>query len=838
MIRSYLKIAFRNLLRHRAYSLINVCGLAIGIASVILISMFVVGEFQYDRHNEDVDRLYRVIREDVSSGSRSIGVHASGGEADVLAREFTGIESVCRFFVEPTWIADGRNGFLRELAFVDTTVFDVLTIRFLAGDRETAFDLNNSLVITTSTARQLFGEEPALGRTVTVQELDQTGPFTVTGVVADQPSTSTTRFDAMTTTLLGNKDEGWNRWDFNKIYAGGPQILLKLEPGGDSRTIQASLNRLATERNTLQGTLRYYLRPLADTHLYLRSEFGILGSSWHLYGSISEVYAYAAIACIILLIACVNFMNLTTARATNRIREVGLRKVAGAVRNQIAFQFLGEAVLLSLIALVIASVVVDLSVGAFGILIGRDLGWRLLLDSPATYPLFPFVAVLTGILAGSYPALYLSRFSPAEIMGTGPGGRSRGDTARRVLVVLQFGLSVVFLVCALTVRNQLDFIRTKDLGFDRERIVEIPIFRRSWEVHKGSREKDLRWRFRTVKERALQIPNVTATTSSRFTQGIYATSTAFEANGQEYRFSMFDVDDEYADFFGLQVVAGRDLRYTDLPMIRFDAPPGVPADRVPDWAREGRTFSPQKPHFLLNESAAKALGWGDDVEGRALRLKTDRFQGRPGVAVGTVKNFHIESLHSAIKPAVFRLYNGGFKFLYLKVGPGDIPSTIDRIRELWEEFLPERPFEFTFLDDKILTSRYEDEMRLSQTFAALSALAIVVACLGLFGLASYVAEQRKKEIGIRKVLGASRGNIIKQLGRSFLAQAAIANLVGWPIAYLVMREWLDGFAYRVALDAWPFLLTGIITTILTALTISGRALSAASTDPVRAIRVE
>lgn len=837
MLRSYFKIAYRNLLRHRAYSLINILGLAIGISSVILISLFVIHEFRYDRHHEHIDRLFRVIREDVNGSARTVGVTASGGEAHALATEFPGVEAVCRWYPEPTWIANGRNGFMRQFVLVDTTAFDVFTIPFIEGDPETAFKQKNSAIITEETARLLFGEGPALGQTLSVHELNTKAPLLVTGVVEDQPVTTTTPFDVLSATLIGNKAGGWNEWDFNKIYAGGPEIIVLLREGADSAPIERALNELAANRNPMESTVRFHLRPLDDSHLYLRAEFGILGSAWEGYGSIEEVYAYAAIAFIILLIACVNFMNLTTARATNRIREVGLRKVAGAIRTQIIYQFLGEAILLSLLAFLIACVVVDLGVGAFGNLIGRDLSWGVLRHSAALVLLLPILAALTGVIAGSYPAFYLSRFSPAEIMGSGPGGRPRGAAARRVLVVVQFGLSVVFLVSALVVRDQLEYVRTKDLGFDRERIVEIPIFRRSWEVHNSHPRYDLRWKFRQVKERALKIPNVLATTSSRFTQGVYATSLAFETQGQEHRFSMFDVDEDYVDFFGLEVVAGRNLRETDLPPRKLEIPPHVPPESIPPWARESLVY-PGKPHFLLNESAAKALGWGSDVEGRSLRMKTDRSQGKPGVAVGTLRNFHIESLHAAIKPAVFRLFNGGFKFLYLKIGPNDVPGTIEHIRALWEELLPERPFEFAFLDDKILTSHYEDEMRLSRTFGALSGLAIIVACMGLFGLASYIAEQKQKEIGIRKVLGASRGNIIQQLGGTFLIQIAIANLVGWPIAYWAMRGWLDGFAYRIDLGFTPFLLAAVITTILTALTISGRALSAASTDPVKAIRVE
>ena len=839
MLKSYFKIAYRNLLRHRAYSLINITGLAIGISCVILIAMFVTHELRYDRHNEKADRLYRLIREDEKGDTRAIGVHASGGEGEVLAREFPGVEAVCRFQSGPTWVESDRTGYMRRVAHVDSTVFSVLTIPFLIGDPGTALSQKQTAIVTEEFAQLMFGSSDVIGKTFVIENLDQNGPVAITGVVEAQPSTSTTSFDVMTSTTLGNMGAAWDRWDFNKIYAGGPETLVLLKPRVDPASVQTMLNALTAERNPMDSTVRYYLRPLVDTQLYLRPEFGILGSSWDLYGSIEEVYAYAALAAIILLIACVNFMNLTTARATNRIREVGLRKVAGAIRSQVVFQFLGEAILLSILAFCLAAVAVDLGMGRFSDLIGRKLTWTLLLDSHALTLALLLLALLTGIAAGSYPAFYLSQFSPTDIMSGGLSGKPRGSGLRKILVVLQFSLSVVFLVSALVVRDQLNYVRTKDLGFDRERILQLPIFRRSWEVHKGNPRSDLRWRYRTVKDRAMQIPNVLATTSTRFGQGIFATPTAFEAAGQEHQLSMFDVDEDYVEFFGLDVLHGRNLRKSDLPPRDYlsSLPPGMPDEAIPKWMKDGLVF-PGKPYFLINESAARVLGWQEDIEGQPLRMKTDRSQGKQGEAIGIVRDFHIESLHSAIRPAAFRLFNGGFKFLYLKVGPGDIPNTIREVEKLWTGLLPERPFEFAFLDDEILTMRYADEIRLSQTFSALSALAIIVACMGLFGLASYVAEQRNKEIGVRKVLGATRRDILTLVSGTFIMQIVIANILAWPIAFFAMREWLQGFAYRIPLDIWPFVIAAVMTTVLTAITISGRAFAASNTDPVKAIRVE
>jgi putative ABC transport system permease protein len=845
VLQSYFKIAYRNLLRHRAYSLINISGLAIGIASVILISLFVTNEFKYDRNHEHIDRIYRLIREDEQGATSAISVHASGGEGEALSQDFTGVESVCRFQMEPTWIEAGMQGFIRKVAFVDPNALDVLTIPFLAGDPKTALSQNQSAIITEEVAQLLFGDEDALGKTFAIETLDVGQAYQVTGIVAPQTTATTLPFDVMTATLYGNKAAAWDRWDFNKIYAGGPETIVLLEADADSKAIQASLNKLTAERNPMESTIRYYLRPLADTQLYLRQEFGILGSTRTSYGSIEEIFAYSAIAVVILLIACVNFMNLTTARATNRIREVGLRKVAGAIRSQVVYQFLGEAVLLSFIAFAIAIVIVDLGMGSFSNLIGRKLSWLFLLESQTLTTGLLLLALITGVAAGSYPAFYLSRFSPTDIMGSGTSGRPRGSGLRKLLVVTQFGLSIVFLVSTLTVKAQLDYMHTKDLGFDRERIIQVPIFRRDWEVNKGRRGKNLRIRYRMVKERALQIPNVLAATSTRFGQGVYATPMAFEANGQEYQFSMFDVDEDYLDFFDLELINGRNLRASDVrEMETIVPPPGVDL-RTAD--RRTLDFSQMKmetvvfagaPRFLLNESAAKVLGWGEDVEHQPLRMKTHRSQGRQGFAVGILKNFHIESLHTPIRPAAFRFFNGGFKHLYLKIGPGDIPSTIAEVETLWKDLLPERPFEFQFLDDQVLASRYEDELRLSQTFSALSALAIVVACMGLFGLASYVAEQRNKEIGVRKVLGASRTDILTLISGSFIAQILIANVLAWPVAFYMMQEWLQGFAYRVSLDIWPFLIAAAMTTVLTAITISGRAFAASNTDPIKAIRVE
>ena len=327
---------------------------------------------------------------------------------------------------------------------------------------------------------------------------------------------------------------------------------MLLKEGASPAEVEKRFNLLAEQRNPTSATVRYYLRPPTDTHLYLKPEFGIQGSSWERFGSIAEVYAYTAIAIIVLLIACVNFMNLTTTRAINRAREVGLRKVSGATRSQVALQFLGEATLLSVLAFCGSCLIVDLAILTFSSLIGRDLSWSILIGSPALSAGLILLSVVTGVIAGSYPAFYLSRFSPVDVMGSGASGTPRGAGLRKLLVVSQFALSIVFLIATLIVRSQLDYVRTRDLGFDHERVVQLPIFWRSRETHKSSPE-DLRWRYQMVKQRALQIPNVKATTSTRFPQGGYATPTVFEVEGEEYQLSLFDVDEDYVSFFDMEI---------------------------------------------------------------------------------------------------------------------------------------------------------------------------------------------------------------------------------------------------------------------------------------------
>jgi putative ABC transport system permease protein len=420
VLKSYFKIAYRNLIRHRAYSLINISGLAVGMSCVILISLFVVREFRYDTHHENSDRLYRLIREDEKGNSKSISVHSSGGEGDALSQSFPEVTSVCRIYANPVWIRIEEKGFVWSLATVDSTILEILTIPFVAGDPKTALTMPRSIVVTQKVAQQYFGDEDPIGKTLIVDHYATSGPFNISGVVKDQPVTSTISFDVLTTTQGRNHTRAWNRWDFNKAYAGGSETILQLRDGADYRKLEIQFNKLAAERNPFTSVVRYYIRPLVDIHLYLRSEFGILGSSWITYGSIDEVYAYTAIAVIILLIACVNFTKLTTARAINRAREVGLRKVSGALRGQVVFQFLGEAILLSILAFCLALLVVDLIMPTFSSLIGRNLSWGVLLDSYLLLGMLILLSILTGVLAGSYPAFYLSKFGPVDVMGSGP----------------------------------------------------------------------------------------------------------------------------------------------------------------------------------------------------------------------------------------------------------------------------------------------------------------------------------------------------------------------------------------------------------------------------------
>lgn len=808
MLRNYLIVALRNLLKNKGLTAINISGLAIGMACVILIGLHIQYEFSFDRHHKNADRTYMILRETKLENSTQTSERTSGALAPALMDDYPEVEVAVRVAPIAAWVEGNNKVFQLVVAATEDEIFDVFDIPFLKGDADASFQSADGMVITEEIAQKYFGDEDPIGKVFHFKTIEMNGDFQITGVIKDWPATSLFRFDCLITGPRGSLSMAWNRWEENPIYRHFETYVM-LRKGQSSQVFEKKLQSVIprymgphTEVNNV-----YHLQPFLERHLYSRSDYDLA-----IGGDIKQVYMLGAIAAFILVIACINFVNLATARSARRAREVGLRKVVGAYRQQLIGQFLSEAILMALMALVVAIALVELSLPAFNGFMGQELSlignvygwWMVWLIG---------LVVLVGVGAGVYPALYLSGSDPVMVMkGTFAPG-SANAWMRKILVTFQFAISIIFLTATVVVNQQLDFIQAKNLGFDKEHIVGMFIFWESRNVHQGNRG-DLRRRYKEVKRAFLRHPNIEAATSTRFQQGGYISIGAFEVEGKSevWQMGVFDADEDYVDFFGLEIVEGRNINMHDMQFENF------------------RQFGPA---YLINETAVKQLGWENPI-GKRLGER----QWSKGHVVGVLKDFHLQSLHNPIRPVAIKANPGGIKILYLKLGPNDVPGTIDYMEEMWKQFLPERPFEFMFLDEELTQVKYEQEIRLRKMYTAFSGLAIFVACLGLFGLISFVVEQRTKEIGIRKTMGASVPSLFFLLARDFMKLILLANVIACPIAYYMMDGWLQDFAFRIDWSYGFFLLGGILIFVIAVLTMSYQTLKAARANPVEALRTE
>lgn len=826
MFRSYLIATIRTLLKNRGLTAINILGLAIGMASVILIGLYIQYEFSYDRHHANATRIYRVFRTVSMENTTLVSPRASGALAPALKRDFPEVQEAIRTQQLTSWVKTDDRFFQQDVCVADREIFNVFTIPFVIGDPGTALTQPGSIVLTESMAHKFFQDQNPIGKTLQVdhQELSGTVTYFVTGIVRDFPPNSTFYFDCLTATPRGALADMWPIWQPTGAYR--PFLTYVLLPEGyDHRALQQKLPDLITRYmgDEVRQTTRYIVQPLTRVHLYGHRDLGrqFTGS-----GDIKQVYAFGLVAGFILLLACVNFMNLSTARSSTRAREVGLRKVVGASRQQLIGQFLGESVLVALAAMILALALVELALPWFNGFIQRDLILH------RTENLWWMIGLVgfglgVGVFAGSYPAFVLSSFLPTQVMKGDwiPGSKHVG--LRKALVIFQFAISIAFITGTVVVQEQLAYIRNKDLGFDKELVVGIPIFIYSRQLHHGSSE-DLRRRIPTVKEVFMEHPNILKATATRFPQGGYITTDTFRADDADWQMGLFDIDKDYLDFFNIELVAGR--MAPEPPRL----PEGIESIQDLEEYRElVRAYREKGRPFILNETAVRHLGWDDPI-GRRFKEKN----GPEGYVVGVMKDFHIQTLHNAIRPVVFRLFTGVSKHLYLKLGTQNIPETLAFIEKTWHEFLPQIPFTFWFLNDDLTHVRYQNEIRTGNALTVFSGLTVFVACLGLLGLISFRAEQKTKEIGIRKVLGASAFSIFNLLSKEFVRLVIIACVIASPIVYLFAGRWLQDFAYRINLHPVYFLIGGILALLLALMTMTYQALKAARTNPVDALRTE
>lgn len=799
MLKSYLTLAFRALRKHRLYSILNVAGLAVGLASFFLIALFIADEMSYDRYHKDADRVYRVAREWVdAAGDPTLRVaRISAPIGPALEAEFADVEAAARI-----WGNGGLIGYAGEhfdeygFYFASANVFDVLTIPLLEGNPATALQEPFTIILTAEKARKYFGDEDPMGK---VLQLDTEYDLRVTGVVDDLPGNSHFEFDflaSMSTLEAILADDAFSSWRGNNSFG----TYVRLAERADADRLEAEfttyLNRQYTEEQGMTSWL--FLQPLTGIHLHsnLATEFGPTGDAVH-------VYLFATVALLVLLIACFNFMNLATARTARRAREVGVRKVLGARRRQLAVQFLGEALLTSLLALVVGLLLAAVLLPFFNDVAAKDISLNTLQSGGAALALIG-VAVVVGLLAGSYPAAYLSAFGPAEALRRNTGRRR--SALYKALVVVQFGIAFVLAAGVGAVFKQLDFVADRPLGFDKEQIVVLP----------GS--EDITRRFGSIRERLMAHPGVQSVTASR----LIPSNTLLDQIdvraevGRDVELirgiSLLPVDHDFMKTYGVRFAVGRDFS-TSMASDSTEA-------------------------FLLNEAAVRQIGWTSPIEavGRPITLEGTSLV-RSGRVIGVVEDFHFESLHERISPIVFVIMPERHRLVSVKVSGDDLSGVLAFLSERWKDYRPGYPSTYTIIETEV-EGMYASERRLGRVLVYFALLALFVACLGLFGLASYAAEERTKEIGIRKVMGATAEQIVALLSKDFARYVVLALVIAAPLVYLASARWLENFAYRTELGAGFFLMIAALILFTALATVSYQAVRAAVADPAKSLRYE
>ncbi|MGB3541653.1 ABC transporter permease, partial [Rubrivirga sp.] len=772
MPRHYLTVAFRALRRHPGYASLNVVGLAVGIACCLFLLLFVQDELSYDRHHHDAESVFRVTSVpgfDESDRDREI-ISTPAHVAQLLEDELPTVQASARLYTywRNALVTVGDDAF-EETGFysADPNVFDVLTHRFIQGDPGTALLQPDAVVLTESTAQRYFGDVNPIGQTII---RDGSRNYQVTGVIEDVPEAAHYDFDLIDAMDPPDGPVEWGTANyFTYVRANNAGAL----PG----QLDALIDRLEAEGQdpwTLRAT------PVTDIRLYSELE-GELKPT----GTIRTVVGFATVALLILLIACINYMNLATARSAKRAEEVGLRKSLGAHRSQLVTQFYSESALMTVFGVLLALLVVAIGLPWFNALSGKALMFGAL-TSPGILAIIGVTLVVVTFVAGSYPALHLSSAEPVRALR---GGSASGGTSwvRQGLVVFQFGISAVLVVGTLVVLSQVRFLGDQDLGFDKEQVVALPLS-----------DSILQTAAPAIKQELLQSPRIEAVGAVNAVPGEVGWTSSVWGEGmpteQTITSNGLPAGADVADGLGLRVVAGA----------AFENPP------TPD----STNFQ-----FLVNESAARQLGWTPiEAVGRALSV-----DGRRGRVRGVVQDFHFQSLHASIAPLAIWYQPDAVHHLAVRLAPGDTRAAMADLEAAWGQFASHRPFAYRFLDD-VYDGLYRSEQRLGDIVSLFAGLAILVACLGLFGLAAFTAQQRTKEIGVRKVLGATVPNLVALLTKDFVALVGVAFAISVPLAWVGMSRWLDGFAYHVTLGPAPFLAAGALLVVVALATVSAQAL--------------
>lgn len=820
MLKNYFTVAIRNLIRDKAYVFINTLGLAVGLASCLLIGLFIYNEYMVDRFHTKSDRVYRLVKEIQSGNQRTVTPVTSGAFQRVLQEDFPEVEATTRCLNLSGDIQYKEQSALATYVLVEPDFMDIFDVPLLRGTTESIFQQPMSIVLSKKLAAQLFGGVDPIDKTVKVTGVSYfVGDLVVRGVMADVAESSSLKYEMLITGLTGQRihqNEIWDGWTPTRNW---PRVFnfILLKPDTDVDVFESKLRDTIPEYlgNEISKTHTYHLQPLTRIYLYSKTDFNVnrmVAENTELTGDIRDILMLGAVAGFILLIACINFMNLATARSARRVREVGLRKVVGANRIELIGQFLGEAFLTVGIALILALGLIEIAKPYFASLMGKmDLSLASLsLTQSAIWLMGVLIAV--GLIAGTYPAFFLSAFRPVDALKNVSSKGVRGRWLRKGLVVIQFALSVALIAGTIVVYQQMALIHTKRLA-DEYPILTTDFFRIE-RAPKPNRATWLQNRYPVIKQELLKHPNVLAVTASQWPVGfnavplLHGTST-FLADGRRIEdgiISAWQVDEDFISFHGLELVAGR------------------------DFSVDVQTDSQQA--FILNESAVKMLGWDKPIG------KLVSWNNRTGQVIGVVKDYHYSSLHFSIEPQVLALGQRASDYCTIKLHTENLSETLAFVKQTLNEFAGRPvPAMYRFEDESIATF-YSREIRVSKMIAMFSGLAIFLASLGLLGLVAYAVEQRTKEIGIRKILGASVSDVMVILSKDFAELVLVANLIAWPVAYLTMARWLHEFAYRVDIGVWPFMLGTVLALTIALGTLAYQAFKAARSNPIEALKYE
>lgn len=799
MFYNYLKITIRNLIKNKVHSIINILGLAVGMAVCIIIFMYIRHETSYDKFHENHERIFRLAVNARVSNEFFEAAASSGPMGPTLVQDYPEeIETFVRIQRTTQDVlvkVDGKGYYEKGLFYVDSTFFDMFSFHLLEGDPSTALAEPFSVVIDRSLAQKYFPDKQAVGETIKLGSRS----YKVTGISEDCGGKSHLQFRILVS--FNTLFEISNREFYENWGALFLATYVRLKEGVDYKAMNEKFpefirNHMA-DRLEMNVIFEPYLQPVASIHLHSHL-IGEVGQN----SDIAYIYIFSAVALLVLVIACINFMNLTTARSMSRAKEVGLRKVIGADRGKLIRQFIGESFILTFISMLIALIMVESISGPFASFTGIDLDFSILGNS-YLLPFLILLALVVGIVAGSYPAFYLSSFRPSLILKGGKSKATGSVSFRNALVVVQFVISVILLISTGIIYRQMHYVGNKRLGFDKEHCVVVPL-----------RSAALREKSEVIKTELLNLPEVKNITQSSVVPGAMMDGNGYYPEGIDesnpWIINTIHIGFDYHETMGMNLTAGRS---------------------------HSKDFSLDERAVLINEALQKKLGWKDPV-GKKVYTEWG-IDSTALTVIGVLEDFHFESLHAKVTPSILRIDFRYAYYMMVRLQAGNARKSIAALQSKWESIEQEYPFSYFFLDQEV-DGMYDSENKMITLFLFFTLIAIFIACLGLFGLASFVTEQKTKEIGIRKAVGASAGNLVFTFVSKFLRWVLIGNIIAWPVAYFIMDQWLERFAYRIEISgSWVIFLTAtMISLIIASATVSYQSIRASMSNPVNALRYE